>query len=63
VAVMIAVSYLTEPPSEERLRGLTYATVTAEQKRVTRASWDRRDVIGSAVVLLLILCAYLYFNG
>jgi len=63
VVVMIAVSYLTEPPSEERLRGLTYATVTAEQKRVTRASWDRRDVIGSAVVLLLILCAYLYFNG
>src|SRR5436309_3110455 len=63
VAVMVAVSYLTEPPSEERLRGLTYATVTAEQKRVTRASWDRRDVIGSAVVLLLILCAYTYFNG
>jgi len=63
VAVMIVVSYLTEPPSEERLRGLTYATVTEEQKRVTRASWDRRDVIGSAVVLLLILCAYLYFNG
>jgi SSS family solute:Na+ symporter len=63
VVVMIAVSYLTEPPSEERLRGLTYATVTAEQKRVTRASWDRRDVIGSAVVLVLILGAYLYFNG
>jgi len=63
VVVMIGVSYLTEAPPEGRLQGLTYATVTAEQKRVTRASWDRRDVIGSAAVLVLILCAYVYFNG
>ena len=30
VVVMVAVSYLTEPPSYERISGLTYATVTDE---------------------------------
>jgi SSS family solute:Na+ symporter len=57
------VSYLTPPPEERKLVGLTFATVTGEQQRQTRASWDRRDVISSVVVLLFILAAYLYFNG
>ncbi len=63
VAVMIAVSYATPPPSEARIVGLTYGTVTDEQNAETRRSWDRRDVIGSAIVLVLILAAYLYFRG
>ena len=29
----------------------------------SRRSWDRRDVIGSAVVLVLIAVTYVYFNG
>jgi len=62
-AVLIGVSYLTTPPSERQLTGLTYATVTEEQRRETRRSWTRWDVISSAVVLSLILAAYLYFNG
>jgi len=60
---MVVVSYLTPAPVEERLTGLTYATVTAEQRQRSRASWSRGDVIASGVVLLLILAAYLYFRG
>jgi SSS family solute:Na+ symporter len=63
VVVMIAVSYATEAPEEHRLIGLTYATVTDEHRRESRRSWNRLDVINSGVVLLLILIAYLYFNG
>ena len=62
-AVLIGVSYATEPPSEAQLKGLTYATVSADDRRESRASWDRTDVILSALVLLLILAAYLYFRG
>jgi SSS family solute:Na+ symporter len=60
---MVGVSYATEPPSEAQIAGLTYGTVTEEQRRETRESWSRMDVIDSGVVLLLILLAYLYFNG
>jgi SSS family solute:Na+ symporter len=63
LAVMVAVSYATPPPPAEKLVGLTYATVTAEQKRHTRASWNQWDVINSGVVLVLIVVAYIYFNG
>jgi len=63
VAVLIVVSYATSPPGEHQLTGLTYATVTSEQRRETRRSWTHWDVINSAVVLLLIAAAYIYFNG
>ncbi len=63
ILVLLGVSYLTAPPADERLTGLTYATVTEDQRRRTRASWGRADVTASAVVLLVIAWAYWYFNG
>jgi len=63
VVVMIVVSYLTEAPSYEKISGLTYGTVTDDHKKESRASWQARDVVASAVVLALILAAYLYFTG
>ena len=63
IVVLVGVSYLTEPPEEKAIAGLTFATVSPEQKRQTRASWNRWDVINSGIVLLAILLAYLYFNG
>jgi solute:Na+ symporter, SSS family len=62
-AVLIGVSYLTAPPDEERLTGLTYATVTAVQRRESRASWNAWDILSSAAVLALIAAAYVYFSG
>jgi SSS family solute:Na+ symporter len=63
VVVMIAVSYATAAPAEEKLAGLTFATVTDAHRQESRASWTRWDVVASGVVLLLILAAYLYFRG
>jgi len=62
-AVMIAVSYMTAPPSLERIQGLTYGTATEEQRRKTRESWTWGDVAASALVLACIAAAYLYFTG
>ncbi len=63
VVTMVVVSYATEAPSYEAISGLTYATVTEEQSAESRRSWDRRDVILSVVVLIMIAMAYLYFRG
>jgi SSS family solute:Na+ symporter len=63
LVVLIAVSYATRPPSDQRLSGLTSATVTPEQRRESRRSWNRWDVINSGIVLLLIAAAYVYFSG
>jgi len=61
--VMIVVSYATERPPEAQISGLTYATATVADRQVTRASWNRVDVVASAAVLVLIAVAYLYFRG
>jgi SSS family solute:Na+ symporter len=63
VAAMVGVSYATSQPSYERISGLTFATVTEEHRRESRASWGRPDILGSAAVLIMILLAYLYFRG
>jgi len=63
VAVMIVVSYLSEKPDEEKIRDLTFGTMTEEHRIESRRSWTRWDVINSFVVLGLILIAYLYFTG
>jgi SSS family solute:Na+ symporter len=63
VIAMIGVSYATKPPVYENISGLTYATVTDEHRAQSRRSWDKRDVIASAAVLVMIAMAYLYFRG
>ncbi|MBI1391003.1 MAG: sodium/solute symporter [bacterium] len=63
VAVMIGVSWMTSEPDGVKISGLTYGTITDEHRRESRSSWDWRDVAASVLVLVAILCAYLYFTG
>ncbi|MHC4640233.1 MAG: sodium:solute symporter [Planctomycetota bacterium] len=63
VIVMIVVSWRTSVPSYERISGLTYGTLNEEHRRLSRGSWDWREVAASAAVLAVILAAYLYFRG
>jgi SSS family solute:Na+ symporter len=61
--VMVAVSYATEQPAYEKIQGLTYGTLSDEDRKTSRSSWSAGDVITSVLVVVLILMAYLYFTG
>jgi SSS family solute:Na+ symporter len=61
--VMVVVSYMTAAPDDQKIKGLTFATASAEDRARTLASWDWRDVVSSCVVLAAIIGAYLYFRG
>ena len=63
VTVMLVVSYLTEPPDYEKISGLTYGTTSAKQKKASRSSWTKGDVIASALLIGLIVLIYIYFTG
>jgi solute:Na+ symporter, SSS family len=63
VVVMVVVSYATAAPEEEKVRSLTFATRTREDRLLSRASWTLGDVVWSGMVLLLIVAAYVYFRG
>ena len=62
-AIMVVVSYATAKPDYERISGLTYGTVTDDHRASSRSSWGTGDVLTSCLVMVLILIAYLYFNG
>lgn len=61
--VMVAVSHITSEPDYQKIRSLTFETVTPEDRAKTRASWGWREVAGSVLVVVCILGAYLYFRG
>ncbi len=60
--VMFVVSYMSEQPSYEQIKGLTFGTVSDEGKRATRKSWNKWDVITSSLIILIIIVIYVYFS-
>ena len=61
VFVTILVSLLTKKPDQEIIKGLTYSTISEEQKKTTKASWNKWDVIHSVVIVLILIAIYIYF--
>ncbi|HSU29402.1 MAG TPA: sodium:solute symporter [Chitinophagaceae bacterium] len=62
IALMVIVSLLTPKPSEEQIRGLTFATTVAEDRAASRASWNKWDVILSLIVVAIIVAVFVYFS-
>jgi len=61
--VMVVVSRMTAEPDYARIKGLTFATTSVEEKSETRDSWGSGEVAASALVLAVIIAGYLYFRG
>ena len=61
--VMVGVSYMTAAPDYATIQNLSFGTRTDQHKRDSAASWDWRDIVTSAVVLVVIIAGYLYFVG
>ena len=57
--VIIGTSLTAPPPNSETIRGLTYASL---DRAAVRASWERKDVVMTAVVLGLVAAIYVYFT-
>jgi len=61
--VMVVVSQATNAPNYARIKGLTFATTSSEDKAETRESWGWGEVAASVFVLVVIVGGYLYFRG
>ena len=62
IAIMVLVSLLSEKPSEQQLKGLTFGTTVSEDKAASRASWNNWDVWLSVFVIAFIVMVFLYFS-
>jgi SSS family solute:Na+ symporter len=63
VVLCIGVSLFTSPPDPARIKGLTFSTLTAEQKTANRASYSVWDVVVSLVVVGIVAYVMVSFTG
>ena len=61
ILVVILVSLFTKSPDDSKIQGLVFGTATLEQKRMTRESWNKWDVIHSIIILGITAVFYWYF--
>ena len=63
VSVCIAVTLFQERPSLTNVAGLTFGTLTLEQKEAVRNSYSKGDIIASAILVLIVISVLSYFTG
>ena len=61
ILLMLIVSTFTKAVDATKIEGLYFGSATAEQKAITRASWNKWDVINSVIILSVIIAFYIYF--
>lgn len=63
VLLILVVSYATPAPSEEKLRNLTYATISEEEKRQNKSSYNWKDIVISLAIVAIVIYVMVWFNG
>ncbi|MEO0469061.1 MAG: Na+/glucose cotransporter, partial [Bacteroidota bacterium] len=61
--ICVVVSLATQAPSEEKLAGLTYGTLSPDQIADNRNSFSRWDVVASVGIVVIIVGILSYFTG
>ena len=59
--VVLVVTFITKPKPESEIQGLVFGTSTPEQRAETRASWNKWDIVHSAIILGITAAFYWYF--
>ncbi len=63
IILCIVVSMVTPAPAAEKVQGLTFSTLTAEQKAANRASYNMWDVVLSLLVIGIVAYVMVSFAG
>jgi SSS family solute:Na+ symporter len=63
ILVFIIVSYATRPPDYAKISGLTFSTMSEQDRQENRSSWNWKDVGLSVLMIALIIAIYTYFTG
>jgi solute:Na+ symporter, SSS family len=61
IAIIVVTSFVTPMADQARIKGLYIGSATAEQKALTRASWNNWDLVFSGIIIVIIITFYAYF--
>jgi len=62
IVLLVGVSLMTRKPDVRQLEGLTMGMVSDYEREKSRSSWSFIDVILSLLVVVFIVCIFLYFS-
>ena len=63
IILILVVSYATAPPSEEKLKNLTYATISEEERKDNKNSYNWKDIVISTIIIAIVVYVMIWFNG
>ncbi len=63
IVLIVVVSLLTPAPAKEKTDNLTYQTISEEEKRNNKTSYNWKDIVVSVVILLIVAAVMIFFNG
>jgi len=63
IIVFLVVSYATKQPDYAKISGLTFSTLSEQDRIENRASWNWKDVALSVLLVVVIIAIYTYFTG
>ncbi|HKK62169.1 MAG TPA: sodium:solute symporter [Bacteroidales bacterium] len=61
IILMLVVSIFTKAKDPASIEGLYFGSASTEQRAISRASWNKWDVINSAIIIAFIIGFYIYF--
>ncbi len=63
IILILVVSYATAAPSDEKLKNLTYATISKEAKQENKGSYNWKDIAISLLIIAIVIYVMVWFNG
>jgi SSS family solute:Na+ symporter len=63
ILTLIGVSLATEKQADEKVVNLTFGTITAKEKKISRATFDWKDISISIFVVVIVVFIMIWFNG
>jgi len=61
IIIMVVTSMVTPKADPVAIKGLYIGSASAEEKAVTRASWNNWDLLFSGIIITVIIAFYIYF--
>jgi SSS family solute:Na+ symporter len=61
IIIMIVTSFVTPSADQEAIKGLYFGSATAQEKAITRASYNNWDLLFSGLIIAVIIVFYIYF--
>ncbi len=63
VILCISVTLATSPPDYVKIKGLSFGTLSAEDKAATKGSYSKVDVVLSILLVVIVVAILSYFTG